>query len=444
MSDTQQFRLAWLGEAGPAGWDDPARPATLDWTRPEPYVEMARVLDNAGVDFVLFDDAPAIPGVHRGSRDALVERGFGLPRLDAAVLAPMLAVHTRSIGFVPTLSTRTYAPYLLARLLATLDHVTGGRIGWNVSTAITPDAADVFGLPAFGLPDVPAGAADDDLVDEYLQIVTGLFAGWEPDALVLDVEAGVFADPAKVHALDFAGRYFRVRGPLNIVPSPQGRPLIVTGDVSPGGLRRAGRYADVVVAASGSVDDMRAVRAEARAAAVDAGRDPDELQVLFLVEPLIARTDSALAAATAAVPPADRLERGLAWLSAATGVDMAGENLDRPPRAELTAGGGLSLRHVLAGRATAPLREIAEAIGAGATFDLHGSHEALADRLEELFDAVGGDGFVIRGRWTPTHVTAIADQLVGELRRRGRVAPPATGSTLRRRVTADEAGAIAR
>ncbi len=425
---------------GATGWNDDRMPTSLRWDRPEMYIDMVRVMEKAGFDFVLFADTFGIPDDYRGNMDAYVEYAVAMPKMDPAILAPMIATQTTSIGIVPTLSTLYYPPYLLARLTATLDHVMAGRAGWNIVTSINERAAQNFGLD--GLPEHDLRY---DMADEYMDVVQKLWGSWEPDALKLDVESGLFADPAKVHAVDHDGTYYKVRGPLNVSASPQRRPLLVQAGSSGRGITFAGRHADVVITNRNSVADMKTFRGKVRAAAEAAGRDPDDVKVMFILSPELALTEDAARVDHHRSVGASRLELGLAQLSTNLGRDMSKHPLDEPLVIDGKLQGSrtnLDQFSELDGKVPT-LRQIAEYMGNWTSMPVVGSAAQIADQLEAVFDEVGGDGFAIRGNWIPSYVNDICIQVVGTLRRRGRVAPPDPALTLRERVSGKALKALA-
>ena len=431
----KKMHLAWFSGhglgPGSTAWNDDRMPAQMRWDRPEMHVEMAKVMEKAGFDFILFADTFGIPDDYKGSMDAYVEHAVAMPKMDPAILAPMIAMQTRSIGIGSSLSTLYYPPYLLARLTATMDHVMKGRAGWNVVTSANQRAAQNFGLDELTEHDLRY-----DMADEYMDVVRSLWNSWEPDALVQDARNGIFADPDKVHTIDHEGTYYKVRGPLNVVPPPQGRPLLVQAGSSGRGVQFAGRNADVVIANRNSAADMKAFRDKVRAAAADAGRDPDDIKVIFIISPLLALTEDAAAVDHRSGVRTSKLELGLAQRSTNLGRDMSRYALDEPLVIDGKLQGSRSTVdqfRELDG-ATPTLRQIAEYIGGSMSMPVVGSATEIADKLEELFEESGGDGFAIRGSWIPDYVNDICVQVAGTLRRRGLLAPPDPSLTLRERV----------
>lgn len=188
---------------------------------------------------------------------------------------PYLAAVTTHPGIAPTLISTFYPPFLLARCLSTLDHFIGGRIGWNIVTATNDLAAQNYGLDKQIEHDLRY-----DMAGEYIDLVRKFLDFWYEDALVMDKATGVFADPSKVHTLDFVGKFYKSRGPLNVPRSPQGRPVFVAPGASPRGRKFSGRNAELILA--GHADDVHAMkenRDEVRRHAVACGRDPDGVKV---------------------------------------------------------------------------------------------------------------------------------------------------------------------
>jgi FMN-dependent oxidoreductase (nitrilotriacetate monooxygenase family) len=234
---------------------------------------VAKLCERAKLDMILFADTLAVPKMYGGSHDWYVKNGFMFAHDPVPTIAMMAAV-TSQIGLASTLSSSYYPPYLLARLLATLDHLTSGRIGWNVVTSSSRDAAENFGLDTM----IPHDERYD-MADEYLELCRALWDSWEPDAVIMDREKGIFADPSKVHEVNYNGKYYKSRGPLNVVSSPQRHPVIIMAGTSPRGQKFAVQNADMVIAHKNSVEDMRKYSQSVRQQLVEAGRDPHSIKI---------------------------------------------------------------------------------------------------------------------------------------------------------------------
>jgi FMN-dependent oxidoreductase (nitrilotriacetate monooxygenase family) len=243
------------------------------------------------------------------------------------VVATLMTQATSRIGIVPTFGTYAYHPYLLARLVATLDQVSSGRIGWNAVTGSSDYAAMNFGLSG-----MPEHDLRYDMADEYMAAVRALWATWEPNAVVGDRTTGVFADPAKVHHANFEGQWFKTRGPLNSGPCPQGQPVIAQAGGSPRGRAFAARHADTIVAHGKGIGGMKAYRDDVRRHMIAHGRNPDDCKVLFMIAPILGETEELAQEhkrRRAAVAEAQIPQR-LAFFGKLLNVDFSGFDLDRP------------------------------------------------------------------------------------------------------------------
>ena len=259
------FHLAWFLSQGygPKSWrtDWPGSDVRR-WMMPDLFVELARAMERACFDYLIIEDSSMVPYTYQGTHDTYLKYAASTPKLDPAVLVPYLAQATEHLGIVPTLSVSEYPPYLLARLVNSLDHVTEGRMGWNCVTGSNDGAAQNYGRDKHYPHDERY-----DIADEFADVVTRLWEAWEPDAVVLDRDAPMFADGAKVHPINHEGKYFRCRGPINAPRSPQGRVPICQAGGSPRGQLFASRWADTIITeGGGGVEKMRST------AIISAGR----------------------------------------------------------------------------------------------------------------------------------------------------------------------------
>ena len=295
---------------------------------PDLFVDLARGMERACFDYIIIEDSSNVPYTYKGSHDTYLQYAASAPKLDPAVLVPYLAQATKHLGLVPTLSVSEYPPYLLARLVNSLDHVTEGRIGWNCVTGSNDGAAQNYGHDKH-LPH------DEryDIADEFADVVTRLWEAWEPDAVVLDRDKPMFADGSKVHPINHEGKYFRCRGPINAPRSPQGRVPICQAGGSPRGQHFASRWADTIITeGGGSVDSMKAYRDRVRQQAAEYGRNPDDIKVLFLAHPII---DVSMEAARERPrleqdEAEQHLDLQLSGMSRLTGIDFSKFDLDQP------------------------------------------------------------------------------------------------------------------
>src|SRR5471030_1610173 len=327
------FHLAWFLSQGygPKSWRSqwPGTDSDIKrWMMPDLFVDLAQGMDRACMDYMIIEDSSNIPYTYKGSHDTYLQYGASTPKLDPAVLVPYLTTATKTLGIVPTLSVSEYPPYLLARLVNALDHTTEGRIGWNCVTGSNDGAAQNYGNEKHKPHDERY-----DVADEFADIVTRLWEAWEPDAMVLDPSIPMFADGSKVHPINHEGKYFKVRGPINAPRSPQCRVPICQAGGSARGQAFASKWADTIITdGGGSAASMKAYRDTVRKKAVEIGRDPDRIKVLFLAYPIVDTTMEA-ARERRRLEQAEShkyMERELSTMSRLTGIDFSKFPLDEP------------------------------------------------------------------------------------------------------------------
>ena len=415
----QQFHMAWFLSQGygPKTWRGPWPGPDSDvrrWMMPDLFLDLARGMDRACFDYMIIEDSSMLPYTYKGNHDTYLQYGASSPKLDPAVLVPYLAQATKHLGLVPTLSTSEYPPFLLARLVNTLDHTTEGRIGWNCVTSSNDGAAQNYGNEGQYPHDERY-----DRADEFTDLVTQLWEAWDADAVVLDRDAPMFADGAKVRPVDFHGKYYKCRGPLNAPRGPQGRVPICQAGGSPRGKQFAARWADTIITDAGSVEAMKAYREEVRRNAAAAGRDPDSIKVLFLAYPIV---DLTMAAARdrrrlQREDAAAHMDLALCSMSRLTNIDFAQFDLDTPLPPDLTTNGHQSSLSKWIGKTP---RELALSQSTKLGIDFTGTADHVAGMMAEIMEEVGGDGFLIFNTYFDRrYVSEICDGLVPELQRRG-------------------------
>src|ERR1700726_830221 len=280
------FHLAWFTNFTQGDWLNPVSLGTGNWDG-KFFVEMAQAMERACFDYIMLEDTLMVSEAYGGTAEATLKYALQVPKHDPMPLAAMIASATSKLGVVATMSTLAYPPFMLARLSSTLDHISGGRFGWNIVTSGEDTAAQNFGLD-----ELPPRETRYAMADEYVDLVCRLFDSWESDAVVMDRERGVYADFTKVHPIDFKGEFFKCRGPLNTVPSPQRRPAFIQAGGSPRGRAFAARHADSVIAPTSRLAGIKEYRDDVRAHAVKFGRNPDDIKILFLVYPILGETNA--------------------------------------------------------------------------------------------------------------------------------------------------------
>ncbi|MGA5198584.1 LLM class flavin-dependent oxidoreductase [Streptomyces exfoliatus] len=407
-----------------AAWRLPESDPYASWDV-EHYRNLARIAERGRLDSLFLADSPGLMG------DPARRPGG---RLEPTVLLTALAGVTEHIGLIATASTSYNEPYNLARRFASLDHVSGGRAGWNIVTTAGADAARNFGLD-----DTPPHKERYERADEFLEVSTRLWGSWADDAIVADKDAGVHADSAKVRRIDHAGRFFRVAGPLNVPRSPQGHPLLVQAGSSEDGKAFAARWAEAVFTAQQTLEEAQAFYVDLKRRAVAHGRDPQGIKILPGIVPVIGDTE---AEAEELDRELDRLispEFAKRQLARLFRIDPDVLDLDGPLPDDLPSEDeieGAKSRYTLivelARRENSTVRQLIGRLGGGRghrTFT--GTPVQVADAIEEWFDGHAADGFNIMPPVLPSGLEAFVDKVVPILQERGRFRTEYTGGTLR-------------
>ncbi len=416
----KKFHLGWFMNFTPDEWRESIGQGGSPWDG-KFYVEMAQTLERACFDYIMIEDKLMVSETYGGSREAGLRGGVMVPKHDPVPLAVAMGMATSHLGVIATMSTLAYPPFLLARLSSTVDSLTKGRFGWNIVTSAEDLAAQNFGLEK-----LPARELRYAMAEEYMQVVNALFDSWDADAVVLDREAGIYADHEKVHPINHKGEFFKVRGPLNTVRSPQGRPVYVQAGASPRGRDFAAKHADSIVSVASGVADMKAFREDIRARAAAIGRDPDSIKVLFCITPTLGETaDIARTKHENMLNAPYFIADMLASISAITDIDFSKFELDQTlPERLVTNGEQGSLDKFQQWGSGKTLRELV-VDGAGgmvSSVELIGTPAQVAARMGEVMEEVGGDGFLVT---TPVlrvgrrYLVEVADGLVPELQRLG-------------------------
>jgi FMN-dependent oxidoreductase (nitrilotriacetate monooxygenase family) len=392
------------------------------------YRELARTAERGTFDSLFLADGPVL-------FNSVGQRPSGT--LEPLTLLTALAGATEHIGLIATASTSYNLPYNLARTFASLDHISGGRAGWNIVTTAGAEAARNFGLDA-----EPAHATRYQRAAEFLEVAFKLWDSWEDDLIVADKAAGVWGDTAKLHPAGHRGEHFRVEGALNVPRSPQGYPLLVQAGSSEDGKRFAARYAEAVFTAQQTLGDAQAFYADVKARTRLAGRDPEGIKILPGIVPVIGDTEAEARRREAELEDHIVYEHGLRHLAHLLHLEPDALDLDRGLPADLPtedAIEGAKSRYTLvvelARRESLTVRELIGRLGGGRghrTFT--GTPEQVADAIQEWFGAGAADGFNIMPPVLPSGLELFVDHVVPILRSRGLLRTGYTpGQTLRER-----------
>jgi FMN-dependent oxidoreductase (nitrilotriacetate monooxygenase family) len=413
-----QLHFGWFLGAGfgVQGWGDPTYGIGYDWKKPQVYQDAARLFEASGFDLFIIEDGVTVPDTYGGTAEVNLSTARFVPKHDPLPLVPYLLAATSKLGIVPTLSASFYEPFTAARLLATLQHFADGRLGFNVVTSGSDIAAQNYGLDK---------QIDHDLrydrADEWVDVVRKLWRSWDADAVLEDTARGVFADFTKVRPIHHRGEFFSVRGPLNTVPLAS-EPVMVQAGASGRGRDFAGKNSDVVLALASTAERMKAYRDDIRAVAADNGRNPDDIKVLFVVQPIVTANDeeSATVRAGRALLDQAAIDEALQGISYLSGVDFKKFDLDAPlPDLSTNSNQGTLENFVRSAPDGSTLREILQVRANKDGLAVIGTADQIADHLGELGDAVGGDGFLFTGQVHPALTHRTLDPLVPALRRRG-------------------------
>lgn len=353
-----------------------------------------------------------------------------ITRFEPLTFLSALAATTRNIGLVATASTTYGDPFNTARLFASLDHLSGGRAGWNIVTSSSGSAALNFGLV-----ERPGVHDRYERAEEFVEVVKGLWDSWEEGAFPRDKTTGTYVDPSRLHVLDHAGKHFSVRGPLNIDRSPQGHPVLVQAGSSEDGITLGARAAEVIFTAQPTLPEAREFYDKIKRRTAELGRDPERLLVMPGVMPIVGRTREEAQELFEKLQGNIDLPLALAVLSGELGHDVSGYPLDAPLPALPPTTGTVSRAELLrdmAERENLTLRQLAlRAAAARGHHILVGSPTEIADVLQEWFEARGADGFNLMPPFFPGGLELFVDLVIPELQRRGLFRTAYEGTTLR-------------
>jgi len=410
---------SWLH---PDAWMD----TELDFSK---FTRIAKLAEEGLFDFVF--EADSLSG-EKFTPDTLPRTSIGV-RIEPMTLLTALAACTEQIGLVCTATTTYDQPYLVARRFASLDHVSGGRAGWNVVTSAHAPEARNFGGGVH-----PAKETRYRRAREFVEVVSGLWDSFDDGALTFDREKAQFYDPAKLHVLNHEGEFFRVRGPLMVPKSPQGRPIVVQAGASEDGRQLAAETAEVVFTAQQTFEDARTFYGDVKRRAREAGRDPDTILIMPGFGVLVRETQAEADAAFQQLQDLINPDVGVSLLSRYLATDISKYDIDGP-LPELPSGGDVFSRAGLlmeaARRDGLTIRQLYQKIAGGrGHFQLVGSVQHVADVMESWFTGGAADGFNLIPPVFPIAVEQIVQHLVPELQRRGLFRTAYEGKTLRQKL----------
>ena len=358
-----------------------------------------------------------------------LKRSATTTSFDPMSLLPALAAVTDRLGLIATGSTTFEEPYLVARRFASLDHISNGRAAWNIVTTSNPDAALNFGRDEHMEHDERYRRAR-----EFYDVVTGLWDSWADDAFIRDVENGVYFDPDRMHVLHHKGKYFSVRGPLNVARPVQGWPVIVQAGASDAGRQLAAETAEMIFAAGGPIRDAQAYYDDVKTRARVYGRDPEHIKIMPGALVVVGETMEEARAKKDRLDDLVHPDSGIASLSIALGTDAAKFDLDGPlPEIPETNQSQSGRERVIARarRDNLTVRQLAKILGAYGGLAIVGTPASIADTMEEWLFNNACDGFNVMFPTVPAGLDDFVNQVVPELQRRGLFRKEYEGTTLR-------------
>lgn len=387
---------------------------------------LARTLERGCFDAIFLADSLATLQMPTGA----LKRSATVTSFDPLTLLPALAAVTEHIGLIATASTTYNDPYHIARKFSSLDHISGGRSGWNIVTSVNPKEALNFGL--------------DDLehgkryarAKEFYQVVRDLWDSWADDAFIRDIESGVYFDPGRTRELNHKGEHFSVKGPLNVARPVQGWPVIVQAGSSGEGRAFAAEVAEVVFCSNVTLEEGKRFYADIKARAAAFGRNPDHVKILPAAFVVVGRTDEEAREKLAKLDSLVHPESGIASLSVALGhVDLSKVDLDGPlPALPETNGSRGSQEKIVrvAQERSMTVRQLCQfAGGSYGNLEVVGSPKSIVDTMEEWLAEEAADGFNVMFSHVPGGLNEFVDDVIPELRRRGLFRRRYEGKTLR-------------
>ncbi|WP_144109017.1 LLM class flavin-dependent oxidoreductase [Paraburkholderia sp. BCC1886] len=429
MSATRTMRLgAFLYATGHhiAAWRHPSAQADSGFDI-DHYIRVAQSCERAGFDLLFLEDGSGV----READLNIASHSARAAHFEPVSLLAALAVQTSRIGLVGTVSTSYHEPYHVARTIASLDHLSGGRAGWNLVTSQSDLEAQNFGLTGQRL-----HADRYARAEEFVEVVQALWDSYDDDAIVEDCENARYYDEARLRRISHKGAHFSVRGPLNVIRTPQGHPVIVQAGASESGLTLASRSADVVFAAAQTLEEGQRYYRDLKRRVREAGRRPEDL----LVMPGIFAV-----AGTSRAEAEERFEQLQELIDPEVGVRLLFQHLgvavpanlalDEPLPANLLQTNGNRSRQQLlldlAARERLTVRELYRKVaGARGHWQVVGTAQDIADQMQERFEHEAADGFNIMPPTLPGGLDDFIERVLPELQRRG-LWRPQQGSTLR-------------
>ena len=435
-SDRQMLLVAFLQASNCSNY-------TGSWRHPDTvsgfmdlefYQDIAATLERGKFHLAFIDDRLAMPSRFGDSFEEAVEHGVRVVKLDLVPILTAMGLAAKRLGLGATYSTTYYSPFHVARLFASLDHFTHGRIAWNVVTSLNDSEAQNFGMAEH----LEHGDRYD-AADEFMEAACGLWDSWEDGAVLLDKGTGRFADPQKVHRIDYSGEWFQVRGPFTVPRSPQGHPVLIQAGQSERGRQFAARWGELLFVIYPTPDACKAYRGDLRQRALAAGRDADSVKVAPAVYVVVDETPEKAQEKLEQIESLANQVDSLTLLSEVFNYDFSQHPVDEPLSDEILASmsgirGFLDRVIDLSGTKNPSVNDFVKWSGRGTLRELPlftGTPAQVADQMESWFQAGACDGFVLAATHMPGAYEDFVNLVVPELQSRGLFRQDYVDGTLR-------------
>jgi long-chain alkane monooxygenase len=423
------FEMNCVGHQSPGLWTHP-EDQSHRYKDIQYWIELAKTLEKGQFDAIFLADVLGTYDVYKDSRNPAVRQAAQTPVNDPLLLVPAMAAVTKHLGFGVTASVTHEHPYTFARRISTLDHLTNGRVGWNIVTSYLKSAALNMGL------DEQIGHDERyNIADEYLEVCYKLWEGsWEDDAVVKDIEKKIFTDPDKVHDIEHSGKYFTVPGAHLCEPSPQRTPVIFQAGSSSRGNEFAARNAECVFISTPTIPIAKNYVDKLRNKAKELGRNPEEIKILSLFTPIVGRTQEEAEAKYQEYKQHISYEGALSLFGGWTGIDLSGYEPHETLRYEENDAihSAVEIFTKIDPNKKWTIQEIADFVGIGGIGTVAvGTPESIVDEMEKWVEEAGVDGFNIAYAVTPGTFKDFAELVTPVMRERGLLRQEYEGETLR-------------
>ena len=413
-----------------ASWRHPE--TASDFLSLEYFQRIATILEKGKFHFAFIDDRLAMPGTLNNSIEDTVSHGIRAIKYDLVPIVMGMAMSTTHLGIGATYSTTYHHPFHIARLFATLDHMTQGRVGWNVVTSLNDEEAKNFGFKSHLDHDERY-----DQADEIMEVVTGLWDTWQDGAVVVDKDKGLFANKDKVRQLNYNGKYVSSKGPLTVPRSPQGHPVIMQAGQSDKGKEFAAKWGEIIFAVFKSKHEGETITKDIKSRAEKYGRDPEKIKVVTAAYTIPAETTKAAEDKKTFLENIAKPEDKLTLLSELLNFDLGSlpkEHIITEEDLRKMSGARFSIENLIRQEKEFTLGDLIEFSDRGTIHELPvfcGTPEKIADEMSSWYNSGSCDGFMIAATHIPGSYSEFTELVVPELRKMGTIRSEFNGQTLR-------------